>query len=347
MLEAATERPALEAPRPRGAGGRRARSAYPGQRHGAGPRGRSLRGRLRLAPGLAIAGSAGSSRTAGSRWRRWALPHEATSRGAARFDDVAARVPAVARGRDRRRAAGPAGRRRCGLDRRLRLRPGGGGGAAVVLARAGVAGRCRSSRSAAAARRPSSPSTRRLGPGEERRVGAGAPRRPPGGLRKERLPLLDPHPTVAAPRSAASTRPATSSGRWRLPPGRSKRGRCARSCSPARSWSARRRPRPGSDLRRPARAVPRLLLLLLRHARGRFPRRQPRAAGAACGGGSLDRRPRRLHPPQLRPGRRRPPRRAAAAQREEPPRAADRLPSESSAPCARTRSGCRPPRSRS
>ena len=59
---------------------------------------------------------------------------------------------------------------------------------------------------------------------------------------------------------------------------------------------ARVRARPGGRLRRPPRAVSRLLLLVRRHAGGRVRRRQPRAAGAPRWPARPDGRPRRHHP---------------------------------------------------
>ena len=66
--------------------------------------------------------------------------------------------------------------------------------------------------------------------------------------------------------------------------------------------------RPGGRLRGPARALPVVLLLLRRHARGRLPRREPRAARPPPRRRRRDRRARRLDPTQRRPRGRRSPR---------------------------------------
>ena len=271
------------------------------------------------------AGSAGSSPTAGFALAGLGVAHEAASRGEARFADVAAeclRTAGDAVVDEPRRAAGG---RRAGLAGRLRLRPRG-----RRLARPGPRCRrarwcCRSSRSAAAGTRPSSPSTPSSSPAttprsERRRSAPGWP----GCAREASLPLLDPHPTSHA--EIRSVRPpgdfedAVAGGDSADRRGRDEQGRAR----PRGRRQRRRRPRPGGAVRRHARAVPVLLLLLLRHAGGGLHRRQPGAAGAPLGRERLDRRPRRLDPAQLRPRGRRPPRRAAAAQRQGPPRAAHR-----------------------
>ena len=127
------------------------------------------------------------------------------------------------------------------------------------------------------------------------------------------------------PRSAAPARRASSKPRSRAPQRGSPRASSSKVVL-AREVivSAAAAHDPAALFGAHARAVPGLLLLLLRHARGRLHRRQPRAAGPPRRRRRLHRRPRRLDPPQLRPRRRRPPRRAAAAQRQGPPRAADR-----------------------
>ena len=162
-------------------------------------------------------------------------------------------------------------------------------------------------------------------PGEDAGRRAAALEARLAGLRAEPLPMLDPHPTSQA--EIRSARPPgdfeamVGAATERIEAGEMRKVVLAREVvvgSPAAHD-------PVGPLRRHARAVLLLLLLLLRHARGRLLRRQPRAAGAALRGERLDRGPGRLDPAQLRPRRRRPPRRAAPAQRQEPPRAANRL----------------------
>ena len=118
-----------------------------------------------------------------------------------------------------------------------------------------------------------------------------------------------------------------------------------------RGASSRRlgRPRSRGAVRRPARAVPVLLLLLLRLARGRLPRRQPGAARAPHRRRRRDRGAGRLDPAQRRPAGRRPPRRAAPALSDKDRARARRSSSARIERIAarRTRSGSRPPPSQS
>ena len=88
------------------------------------------------------------------------------------------------------------------------------------------------------------------------------------------------------------------------------------------------RARSRGRVRRPARGLRLVLLLLRRLARGRVHRRQPGAPRPPSRRGRRHRRARRLDAAQRRPRGRRPSRRAAAAQRQEPRRASDRRPAD-------------------
>ena len=249
--------------------------------------------------------------------RRWAAPTRSVSRGEDRFADVGRACAEIARARLADEPADLPRGRRAGLGRRLRLR----------------------------ARRRPAPQWSSLPPAllvlpELSLVRAGG------------RALLTVSALVAAAGERAATRlaPARLAARARAAAARPAPDRrvAIRSVAPAERYeatvaAARDRIRagelekivlarevavdapaahdPAAALRRPARAVPGLLLLLRRLARGRVLRRQPRAPRPPPRRRRRDRRPRGLDPPQRRPRGRRPPRRAAAAQRQGPQRA--------------------------
>ena len=97
-------------------------------------------------------------------------------------------------------------------------------------------------------------------------------------IREQPLPMFDPSPRGRdRDRERHPARRLRGGGRRRRS-SESAPASSRRSCSRARSRSRRRRRTiPARRLRRPARPVPVLLLLLRRLARGRLPRRQPRA----------------------------------------------------------------------
>ena len=100
-----------------------------------------------------------ASRLADDRWFCWEQPdrdgfalaalgsaHEAISRGSGRFDDVAREAARVMRGRLADEPEGLPRRRRAGLDRGLRVRPGRRLAGALVVVPAGACWCCPSSR---------------------------------------------------------------------------------------------------------------------------------------------------------------------------------------------------------
>ena len=260
---------------------------------------RSLRGRLRLAAGhrpLVLLGAAGPRvRPGGARRRpRGDLARRAAVRRRRRG------MPAGRRRRGRRGAARAAGGRRAGLARRLRLRPRGRRLLDLVLAVARLAGPARGL--ALPQRGPRLPHRQRGRPAGRRGRDArasGWPRGSPACARRRRCRCSTrtrpPTPRSAAPGPRASSKPPSRRATARIAAGEMSKVVLAREVIVER----RRRPRSRRPLRRHARAVPGLLLLLLRHPGGRLHRRQPRAARAPLGRRRLHRRPRRLDPPQL------------------------------------------------
>ena len=251
-------------------------------------------------------------------------------------------------GRERRgggRAEPATGGCRPRLGRRLRLRPGRRRLLYLVLASAWFDG---SSRAvvvlqqrqdvphAQYGRRP-----RRRRRGEERRVGGavvGTARRPASAARPS------PHLTHGDPQRPAARR--VRAGRRRGDRadrgGGDEQGRAR----PRGGRLRRRGARPGGALRRHARAVPVLLLLLLRNPRGGVPGRQPGAARPPRGGERFHRRPGRVRPgaAPTPPSTTTWASSCCAATRTAA--SSGSSPSGSFAPCARTRSGSRRRQSR-
>ena len=275
----------------------------------------------------ATAGSAGSSPTAtASRWRRWV---DATRRCRAGRRASPIWPPSCAGlsagGSPTEPDELPAGRG-AGLGRRLRLRrPMASRRAALVVVPARARWCCPELALLRAGGRTWLTLSGVLGPGPE-------PQRPgraraPARL-ADRATAADarPEPAGGEPdrqrRRPRAYEDAVAAGVGADPRRRARQGRPRPRGRGRGSGGAR----PRRHLRRPARAVPVLLLLLRRLSRGRLPRRQPGAAGPPPRRRGRDRRARRLDPAQRRPGGRRPPRRAAAALGQGPARAPDRRP---------------------
>ena len=269
-------------------------------------------------PTATASSSPGSARRRRSRRRPGALRADGSRRRASSGRRTFADDP----GRRLRAALRPPAR----LRRRLRVRPRRRRVARVVLARAGLAraprGRPRAPRGEArmtvvcAGR---SRTTRRRGArsnGSLERLAE---------LRAGGMPLLDPDPVERDARRRAPRRRRTTSTPWSAPSSASRRASSRRWCSRARSaYTAPRDHDPGAGVRRAARGLPGLLLLVRGHAGARLRGRQPGAAGAPRRRARPDRGARRHDAPQRRPGRGRPPRRAAAPERQGPRGAGDR-----------------------
>ena len=221
--------------------------------------------------------------------------------------------------------------------------PEGGALLDLVLARRRPRWSCRSSRSAAAASAAFLTVNAVVAPGEDAEARrralaarlAGAARRARCRCSTRTRPRA---PRSAAPARRASSKPRSTAATERIGAGEMSKVVLAREVIVER----RRRPRPGGPLRRHARAVPGLLLLLLRHPGGGLHRRQPGAAGAPLG-----RRASRPSPWPARPGAApTPPSTTTSASSccaaTRTAASSGSSPSGSSAPCARTRSGSRP-----
>ena len=205
-------------------------------------------------------------------------PQEVVARGARSLRATSADELRSGRPRPGRRGAErAAGRRRAGLGRRLRLRPDGGAAptwSSLPPALAGPAGALAAAAAAGATFLTVNASSRRRA---RRRTRCSQRLEAPARLACARhpLPLLDPHPTAAhrdpqrAP-ARAITSGSVAAAVERIRDGRDREGR-------ARPRGDRRgagRPRPGRAVRRAARALPVLLLLLL-SARPRPPSSAP------------------------------------------------------------------------
>ena len=276
---------------------------------------------------------AAGSRLASDRWFCWEQPDrgfalaglgtaaEVVSRGEDRFATWARAAPGSTHDRV---AEEPTGCRpaRAGLVHRPRLRPGRRQRADLVVAAArpgGAAGdRDRPQRGPLVRDRLGRPGAgglrTRCSSGWRAASARSARRRSPRPIRIRAPPR----------RSRVGTRPSATSGSSRRRSIASARARSTRSSWPASYRRGAGRTRPGRQARRPPRPLPGLLLLLLRHAGGRFHRRQPRAAGAPLRRRRGNRGAGRDDLAQRRPGRRRPPRRGDAAQPQGPRRARHR-----------------------
>ena len=231
----------------------------------------------------ATAGSAGSSPTAtASRSRRSGAPTRSSR--AARGDSATSSPPATGWPRDRladEPPGLPAGAGPVWVGG-FAFAPDGGGGAPVVLVSPGAPGH------AGAAAPPGRAAATHLTlcalagagrrPGDDARAAARAAGGAARGIRCRWPTRIRPAEvriaSVPAARSASS---AVGRAGGRADPRRGARQGGARPRGRRRGAAG---PRPGGALRGASRAVSVVLLLLLRLARGRLPRREPRAAGA-------------------------------------------------------------------
>ena len=240
-----------------------------------------------------------ASRLAADRWFAWEQPdrdgfalaglgsaHEAVSRGPGRFADLISDCAAVTRDRIANEPAGlPAGAGPVWTGG-FAFADDGASTASLVVVPAGAAGAPRALPAAPRLAAPGSRSPRSSRPAtittrSSRGSSAGSPR-----CATEPLAMLDPYPRGRDDdpqrQPAASLRGDRRRGDRADPRRRAGQGRARAGGRGRRARGAR----PGAGVRRPARGLRLLLLLLRRLAGGRVHRRQPGAARSAARGAS-------------------------------------------------------------